>query len=316
MITVRASSEDLSPAFDFITINGVRLRYLDRGSGTPVVLLHGNGSMIEDFVSSGVMEHAGPGRRFIAFDRPGFGHSDRPRGPAWGPSQQATLLLQALSALEVERPVVVGHSWGTLVALAMALKAQHDVAGLVLMSGYYYPVPPPATMMLPAALPFGSEALSHAFRRVMAPQTLRRVFAPNAVPDRFKQAYPFSLAMRSSQMRAVDEEAGMLLNATRAMRRLYPELAVPASLLAGSDDRIVCTDEHSARLHGELALSTFHRVPDCGHMVHHAAPRVVAEAIAEVASRSGNAASALRAAAASQRPSRQWLQIGEGMVAA
>jgi pimeloyl-ACP methyl ester carboxylesterase len=321
MITVRAPgfpSEEPPPAFRFVTIDGTRLRYLDQGSGTPVVLLHGNGSMIEDFVSSGIMEHAGPDRRLIAFDRPGFGHSERPRDRTWGPSQQASLLLDALSGLGIERPVVVGHSWGALVALAMALKAPGDVAGLVLMSGYYYPIPPPATVMLPAAMPFSSEAVRHAIRRIMAPQTLRRVFAPNRVPERFKHTYPFSLAMRACQMQAVEEEAGMLLSSTRALRQLYADISLPVHLIAGCDDRIVDTEQHSARLHGELPFSTFHRVPDCGHMVHHTAPHAVVATIAEIEQHHVNGAAALRAvaAAASRHPPRQWLHIGEDLVAA
>jgi len=61
---------DGEPAvFHFITVDGTRLRYLDRGNGIPVLLLHGNGSMIEDFASCGIMD--APGYRFVAFDRPG-----------------------------------------------------------------------------------------------------------------------------------------------------------------------------------------------------------------------------------------------------
>ncbi len=44
-----------------------------------------------------------------------------------------------LAALNVERPVVVGHSWGTLVALSLAIHEGLDLRGLVLLSGYYYP---------------------------------------------------------------------------------------------------------------------------------------------------------------------------------
>ena len=54
------------------------------------------------------------------------------------PAQQAELLHTALRQLGVERPVVAGHSWGTLVALALAERHQADVAGLVLLSGYYF----------------------------------------------------------------------------------------------------------------------------------------------------------------------------------
>ena len=41
------------PMGRFITVYGVRLHYVERGTGSPLVLLHGNGSMIQDFVSSG-----------------------------------------------------------------------------------------------------------------------------------------------------------------------------------------------------------------------------------------------------------------------
>ena len=97
------AAEDEPPAFHFITVDETRLRYLDTGNGTPVVLLHGNGSMIEDFVSSGIMDHA-PGHRFIAFDRPGFGYSERPRGRLWGPFEQASLLLRALARSRSRAP--------------------------------------------------------------------------------------------------------------------------------------------------------------------------------------------------------------------
>jgi pimeloyl-ACP methyl ester carboxylesterase len=300
------------PAFHFITLDETRLRYLDSGSGAPVVLLHGNGSMIEDFVSSGIVD--APDHRFIAFDRPGFGHSERPRDRHWGPSEQARLLLTALGHIGVERPVVVGHSWGALVALAMALESPEDVSGLVLLSGYYYPAP------VPDAFPFTRAVLRHTVapfvRRLMAPDTLRRVFAPCAVPERFKRAYPMPLAMRASQMRAVDDEAAMLLDAAKGFSHLYRELSVPVRLIAGSDDRIVDTDEHSARLHRELGTSTFHRVAGCGHMVHHAAPEEVLAAIAALGSAHGSNALARLAAAATKPLRRNWLHIGESLAAA
>jgi pimeloyl-ACP methyl ester carboxylesterase len=138
MGTVRGAAfaaEDQPPVFGFVTVDETRLRYLDCGAGRAVVLLHGNGSMIEDFACSGIMEHAGPGLRFIAFDRPGFGYSERPRGRAWGPSEQASLLLDALARLGIERPIVVGHSWGALVALAMALEGGHEETAQVLRAG-------------------------------------------------------------------------------------------------------------------------------------------------------------------------------------
>jgi pimeloyl-ACP methyl ester carboxylesterase len=300
--------EDEPPVFHFLTVDGARLRYMDRGGGSPVLLLHGNGSMIEDFVSSGIMDHT-PAHRFIAFDRPGFGHSERPRGRSWGPFEQARLLSRALVHLEVERPIIVGHSWGALVALAMALESAEDVAGLILMSGYYYPMRRDEAFRLPAAaFPF--------VRRLMGPETMRRVFAPCAVPGRFKRTYPMPLAMRLSQMQAVDDEAGMLFDAAKVLSGLYRKLSVPVRIIAGTDDRIVDTEQHSARLHKELGTSTFRSVLGCGHMVHHAAPEEVMAGIAAVDLVRRGEGPSRPAALVNIPPRRHWLHIGESLVAA
>ena len=125
------------PTGRFITVDGVRLHYVERGTGRPLVLLHGNGSMIQDFESSGLVDLAAKKYRVIAFDRPGFGHSDRPRSTVWTPEAQADLLNAALVKMGVSQPLVLGHSWGTLVAVALALNYPRNVRALILASGYY-----------------------------------------------------------------------------------------------------------------------------------------------------------------------------------
>ncbi len=95
-------------AGDFLEIGDVHLHYVERGAGPPIVLLHGNGSMIEDFQASGIIEHLAQRFRVIAFDRPGFGLTNRPRPRLWPASAQAELLHRALVRLGVETAVVVG----------------------------------------------------------------------------------------------------------------------------------------------------------------------------------------------------------------
>jgi pimeloyl-ACP methyl ester carboxylesterase len=48
----------------------------------------------------------------IAFDRPGFGYSHRPRRTVWTPEAQADLIAAALKEIGVSKPMVLGHSWG------------------------------------------------------------------------------------------------------------------------------------------------------------------------------------------------------------
>jgi hypothetical protein len=82
----------------------VKLHYLEQGKGRPLVLLHGNGSMIEDWIVSGLFDRLSETHRVIAFDRPGFGHSERPRSRIWTPVAQAALLAEALQQLKSKMP--------------------------------------------------------------------------------------------------------------------------------------------------------------------------------------------------------------------
>jgi pimeloyl-ACP methyl ester carboxylesterase len=72
--------------------NLLRKTYNPARQGDAVVLLHGNGSMIQDFESSSLVDLVAKDHRVIAFDRPGFGHSDRPRNVVWTPDAQAEVI--------------------------------------------------------------------------------------------------------------------------------------------------------------------------------------------------------------------------------
>src|SRR5690348_1020453 len=137
--SARRAERQNPPLGQFLQVDGVRLHYIERGKGEPLVLLHGNGGMIQDFASSGLIETSAKQYRVIAFDRPGYGYSTRPRGRVWTPEAQADLLHRALEKIHVSRAIVLGHSWGASVAVALALKYPESVRRLVLAAGYYYP---------------------------------------------------------------------------------------------------------------------------------------------------------------------------------
>ena len=172
------------PRGDFIRVRGVRLHKIDTGGpGPAVILLHGNGVTLADMEISGLVARAARRRRVVAFDRPGFGYSERPRGIAWTPAAQADLLAGALERMGIAEAVVVGHSWGSMVALALALDHPRLVQGLVLVSGYYFPTPrTDVAFFAPPAIPVIGDVL----RWTIAPligqliknSVIRKVFAP------------------------------------------------------------------------------------------------------------------------------------------
>src|SRR6202022_797407 len=112
------------PIGTFTEGEGVRLPYLDRGDPPPscVVLFHGNGSVIQDFTISGLVDLLARRNRVLCFDRPGFGYSQRPRSRLWTATAQAALFVKSLHQLGLRNPVVLGHSWGTLVAVALGVR--------------------------------------------------------------------------------------------------------------------------------------------------------------------------------------------------
>jgi pimeloyl-ACP methyl ester carboxylesterase len=129
------------PSGRLVEAGGIALHYLEAGpvDGPPVVLLHGNAVRAEDWLACGVFGLLARTHRVIAFDRPGYGYTERPRDRLWTAEAQAAVFAEAFQRLGLVRPVVVGHSWGALVAVALGLDHAEAVSGLVLASGYHFP---------------------------------------------------------------------------------------------------------------------------------------------------------------------------------
>jgi pimeloyl-ACP methyl ester carboxylesterase len=121
-----------------VDLPGGRLETLDLAgdpSRPPLVLLHeglGSVGLWRDFPAA---LNRASGSRTVAFSRYGHGRSAppaRPRGPAFMDEEALDVLPAVLTALAIERPLLVGHSDGATIALIHA--AHHDVAGLVLIA--------------------------------------------------------------------------------------------------------------------------------------------------------------------------------------
>jgi pimeloyl-ACP methyl ester carboxylesterase len=258
-----------------------------RGEGPPVVLLHGNAVTQADFQASGLMDQLARRHQVVAFDRPGFGHSSRPRDRLWTPTAQAEVLHRALIGLGIRRPVVLGHSMGTMVALAMALDYPDEVAGLVLIGGYYYPkLRVDALLTAPVALPVLGDVMRYTVTALSARAMLNRMvegmFSPRVVAPGFLTAVPRELMLRPLQLRANAEDAAFMMPEARSLSGRYSELRLPVTLIAGAQDKVVDPSAHSQRFHEAYPQTRFQLVPDAGHMAHYRAPDLVCAAVDEL----------------------------------
>jgi pimeloyl-ACP methyl ester carboxylesterase len=288
--TKRAEAEN-PPQGRFVKVDGVRLHYVERGSGPVLVLLHGNGVLASDFQCSGLMDKAAEHYRVIAFDRPGFGYSERPRSKVWTPQAQARLLHHALQEIGVDSAIVLGHSWGTLVALSMALEVPDFVRGLVLLSGYYYPslradVPLLSGPAIPIVGDLMRYTVSPLVTRMLWRPLTKRVFSPQQVDARFREL-PVWMLLRPSQLRASAAETAMMVPSALALAKHYTDLKVPVVIMAGTQDKIVDFGHNSERLDERLPDSELHLHPGIGHMTHYAHTDKVMGAIDGIAARVG-----------------------------
>jgi len=279
------------PQGAFLEVDGVQLHYSDQGKGRPIVLIHGNAVSGDDWNTSGVVELLLRSHRVIIFDRPGFGYSERPRGHLWTAAQQAELLHKALRQLGIERPVVVGHSWGAIVALALAEHHQAEVAGLVLLSGYYFWTLRPDTLLVIAgALPLVGDVLRYTILPLLGwlqmPLLKWVMFSPARVPARFQAEYSPGMALRPSQIRATSVDGALMIPGALALRRDYKELTLPVVIIAGDGDKVVFRSR-SEQLRDSIPGSVLQIVQGAGHMLHHLAAQQVAQAVDSVAEAAG-----------------------------
>ena len=272
------------PAGRLLDVDGVRLHVVERGMGSPVVLIHGNMVSQRDFEASGLMERLAPDHRVIAFDRPGFGHSTRPRDRLWTPTAQAELLHAALAHLGVEQAVVVGHSMGAMVALALALDHPEDVRRLILAGGYYYPTARvDALLAAPVALPVLGDVMRYTVTavsaRLMLKGLVRAMFAPRDVPEDFMATLSREMMVRPIQLRANAEDAAFMIPQAKASAERHQELRMPVAMFAGAQDKVIDVEANAERLHREISGSTLVIVAGAGHMVHYAAPDQIVRAV-------------------------------------
>ncbi|MGZ5484159.1 MAG: alpha/beta fold hydrolase, partial [Pyrinomonadaceae bacterium] len=284
----KRAEEANQPRGKFISVDGVKLHYLEKGSGTPVILVHGNIVDSNDFESSGVLDLLAERHHVFAFDRPGFGHSDRPHGSSWGPEAQANIILAACAALNIEKPIVVGHSFGAMVALAMGLNHKEAIAGLILASGYYYPsFRSDVLFALPGAIPLIGDILRYTISpltgSMILPSAIKTMFAPLAVPTRFSANFSKRMPLRPQQLRAESQDGSSMIPSALSTKHMYSSLDLPLIILAGEGDKVVDTTYQSVALHREVPESILTIMPGVGHMVHYAKPSIVAESVEALA---------------------------------
>lgn len=265
------------PRGAFTTISTGRLHYLDCGEGPAILMIHGLAGNLGHF-DCGLIDDLARDFRVVAIDRPGSGYSERPDDTPANVRAQARQVAEVIEKLEIDNPLIVGHSLGGAIALALALEKPEMVRGLALLAPLALPVKEMADVFSEFDIKSDvyrkfiawTTAVPHMLRH---PEPVRQqVFGPDEIPPEFAVRGGGLLAIRPAAFFNASRDFRFSAEDLPGMAREYAKLPVPVRVLYGRDDRIL-DPEHQ----GELLVRRYPQIGlkmiDGGHMLPVTHPR-------------------------------------------
>jgi haloalkane dehalogenase len=191
--------EDLYPFADRVAdVDGVRVHYVDEGSGPPLLLLHGNPtwSFLYREVIAGLRDRF----RCIAPDYPGFGLSGpAPAGYGYTPAEHARVVERLVLELDLTGATMMVQDWGGPIGFAVATRRPDRFAAFVIANTWAWPKSDPATQLFSRLLggPIGRRLIAgrNVFVERILPGGVKRRTLPEDVMAAYRGPFP-TLASR------------------------------------------------------------------------------------------------------------------------
>jgi pimeloyl-ACP methyl ester carboxylesterase len=264
-----------------VVVDGMKLSYVSAGSGRPVVLIHGNPGSHQDY-TLGVIERLSESYHVLAFDRPGHGYSERHDSVHTTVEVQARMIRDALQKLAIEKPVLVGHSWGGSLVLAAAVAYGNELSGIVLLAPAAYPsVRVEWWSLLPHVPVIGKfvvNTLTPFLGRAFVRKNLRQAYEPQDMQHDYAEQSA-ELWMRPDQIRACAYDERTLGASLKILSQHYRNIEMPVVIVTGSADRLLDPNEHAFPLQKTITNSKLIVLPDTGHQLPQTKPDDVISAI-------------------------------------
>ncbi|MBA4496077.1 alpha/beta fold hydrolase [Paenactinomyces guangxiensis] len=281
----RQAEVNFPPNGNFITVEGTKLHYIRKGSGKPLVFLHGGVLTGNDFEK--VMEIAAKqGYQAISFDRPGYGYSEKPKNEEVTPIVQARLIHGALKKLGIGKPILVGHSWSGILVLSYALSYPDEVSGIVTLGAVMYKEGYPAENGDPISAvvttPIIGDALLNTLLKSplgtgLAKNILKETFAPEPVPSDYRKA-ALALWLRPTHFKANREDVLAFSPTAEKISNRYKNIKHPMVIVVGNNDPFG-TKEQACRLQKYIPHAKLMVLPHVAHMIPQNHPKAVMDAI-------------------------------------
>jgi pimeloyl-ACP methyl ester carboxylesterase len=240
---------------EFVELEGLRVAFQRRGTGPCLLLLHG--AVSDSRVWRVELDSLSGSFTVVAWDAPGCGASSDPPEHFRLP-EYAECLADFVDALGLERVHVLGHSWGSVLALELYLRRPSIVRSLILVgayAGWAGSLPPEEV----------ARRLESALRIADLPPG---TFEPASMPGLFSTAMPedraSELATIMSEIRPTGTRAMAHALAETDLRDLLPQIEAPTLLLYGdADERSPLSIANE--LHATIPGSKLALMPGLGH---------------------------------------------------
>ncbi|MGW5735898.1 MULTISPECIES: alpha/beta fold hydrolase [Streptomyces] len=257
----------------------VSLAYERHGTGEPVVLLHGLGHRRQAW--DPVLPHVVAEREAVAFDLPGFGQSPDP-DPAVPRDLPTTVAMfgSVFAALGLERPHVVGHSLGGLVALRLGQAGLARSVTALAPAGFWSEAERRYAFAALHTVRRGSRILPEAMLRTPADAAPGTAVRGRAVQGLRSRCLPPAVVADIVAMR---DAAGFdsVLRAGRTRGLFTGDIpGIPVTIVWGSRDRLLPRWQ-SGRLQAMIPGARQIVLAGCGHVPFRRAPELVARVILE-----------------------------------
>lgn len=264
-----------------VVVDGMKLNYISAGSGRPVVLIHGNPGSYHDYTLA-VVGRLSQSYYVVAFDRPGHGYSERRDSVRTTVEVQALIIREALQKLSLQKPVLVGHSWGGSLALAAAVAYGKDLAGIVLLAPAAYPNVSIEWWSLFPYVPlignFVVNTLTPFLGRAVVRKSLKRAYDPQEMQKDYVER-SLELWISPDRIRACAYDERTLRASLTVLSERYRDIEIPVVIVTGSADRLLDPEEHAYRLHRTIKNSKLIVLPETGHQLPQTRPDAVISAI-------------------------------------
>ena len=279
---------------NFITVPTAHLHYLEAGADNKsvnrpsIILVHGSSGSAFDMMET-LGRKLAVDFHVVCFDRPGIAHSRNriSNRDMSDPRRQAAAIHAAASELGLEKPIIIGHSWGGAVTMAYAMQFGTQITAALALAAPLYPwrgkgswyerlvtTPIIGDVFAHTVLTkYGAGRLYPGVRSNYEPET--------PMPDYIART-GLAVILRPRPFIANSVYSLRLAAHLADMRRDYKNLQAPLLLLSGDTDHTVSAELHSERMHGENPDIGLVIWRGAGHMVQHTRADEIADIVARL----------------------------------